>query len=203
MKNIARFPIRTLVLSLLLCLAVPLSAFASGEIIVSADGSGQFTTITAALNSITDASETNHYLVTVKPGTYNEAVTLPSYVDLVGSGEGVTVITSTANTNVVTLAVDNSLKNLTVESPQGSLAYGCVAMGQGGTMDHVTVLSNAYGVFVGVNVDATILDSTISATGEAISIRGSLTLESSTVYGWELRSHCYFQSREVNRLVFE
>jgi pectin methylesterase-like acyl-CoA thioesterase len=122
------------------------------------------------MNSITDASETNHYLITVKPGIYNETVTMTSYVDVVGSGEGVTVITS-----AVTFAVGNSLKNLTVD--------GGVSMNAGGDMDQVTVLSSGTGVTVGVNYEATIVDSTISASFIGAVVRGHLTLESSAVYG--------------------
>lgn len=40
------------------------------------------TTITAALNSITDASDTNRFLIYVAPGVYNESVTMKQYVNL-------------------------------------------------------------------------------------------------------------------------
>jgi hypothetical protein len=58
-------------------------------------GEADATTVTAALAMITDNSVTRPYLVKIAPGTYIEpgAITLKNYVDIEGSGVGVTTIT--------------------------------------------------------------------------------------------------------------
>lgn len=71
------------------------------RIVWVAKSGGDFTTVTAALNSITDASATKRYLVKVAPGIYAEQVTLKSYVDIEGSGQGVTVLRWTGGNAVV------------------------------------------------------------------------------------------------------
>ncbi len=86
------------------------------ERIVAQDGSGDYVTINAALVSITDASPEKPYRVTVKPGTYAEQVTMRPYVDLVGSGQGNTKITSSGNgAPTVIMATGTRLTDLFVE----------------------------------------------------------------------------------------
>ena len=99
------------------------------NVIVVAKSGGDFTSIQAALDSITDASDTNRYLVWVAPGVYNERVTMKPYVDIEGAGEQVTRITyggsSNPDTGTVVGANDAELRFLTVENTGGgSLRYG-------------------------------------------------------------------------------
>ena len=93
------------------------------NVIVVAKSGGDFTSIQAALDSITDASDTNRYLVWVAPGVYNERVTMKPYVDIEGAGEQVTRITyggsSNPDTGTVVGANDAELRFLTVESTGG------------------------------------------------------------------------------------
>jgi hypothetical protein len=55
-------------------------------------GGATFSTIGAALASITDASQEKEYLLTVGPGFYNEQVILKPYVYIHGAGINLTVI---------------------------------------------------------------------------------------------------------------
>lgn len=92
------------------------------NLIVVATGGGDFTSIQAAIDSVTDAASDNPYLVWVAPGEYTEAVTLKPHVHLQGAGRGVTVITSTVSAGAgpsagtVVLSADTSLRDLTAEN---------------------------------------------------------------------------------------
>lgn len=66
------------------------------NVITVAKSGGDYTSVAAALNSISDAADDNQYLVRVMPGEYTETnlVTVKSYVHLQGSGPMATVVTS-------------------------------------------------------------------------------------------------------------
>lgn len=55
-----------------------------------------FSSIQAAINSITDASATNPYLVKVMPGIYDESITLKNNISIEGSGEVVVSLLTAA-----------------------------------------------------------------------------------------------------------
>ncbi len=75
----------------------PISHTHSGSsyqnVIVVAKSGGDFSSVQAALDSITDNGDGNRYLVWIGPGTYTERVTMKPYVDIVGAGEQLTKIT--------------------------------------------------------------------------------------------------------------
>ena len=56
------------------------------QTVLVAKSGGDFTSVQAALGSITDASASKHYLVWVGPGTYNERVQMKPFVDIEGAG---------------------------------------------------------------------------------------------------------------------
>lgn len=60
-----------------------------------ADSGGDFTSLQAALASITDNSVTNRYRIRIAPGVHTETspTLLKNYVDVEGSGEHATVVT--------------------------------------------------------------------------------------------------------------
>jgi len=96
------------------------SAFAPApaRVVWVSPSGGDFQNVQAALDSITDASSSNRYLVQVGPGTYIGAVTMKRYVDIAGSGEGLTILRSTSAVTV-TGASDAELRDLTVENFSG------------------------------------------------------------------------------------
>ena len=98
----------------------------ANEVVVAKSG-GDFTTIPAALNSITNASASNPYLIHVAPGIYDESINMKSYVDIEGAGEDATTITyvgsnpSTGSvTGTVNIADHTELRFLTVENTGGN-----------------------------------------------------------------------------------
>src|SRR5204863_8786745 len=88
------------------------------NVIVVARSGGDYTSIQKALDSITDNSPTNRYLIWVAPGTYIETVTMKPYVDIEGAGELVTKIVAAGYYYGATLmgASNAELRYLTVES---------------------------------------------------------------------------------------
>jgi hypothetical protein len=91
------------------------------EVIVAASG-GDFTTINAALASITDAAEDNQYLVYVKNGTYNEMINVKAYVNMKGENKYKTIIDFTgvyANRNDLSAVYGEktaTMENFTIET---------------------------------------------------------------------------------------
>ncbi len=81
------------------------------NVVVVAQSSGDFTGVQAAIDSITDASAANPYLVWVAPGVYDDwgVLTMRPHVHVQGAGQGATVIAQT-----IELTHHVSLRDLTV-----------------------------------------------------------------------------------------
>jgi hypothetical protein len=91
------------------------------NVVVVAKSGGDYTSVQAAIDSITDAAADNAYLVWVAPGVYSETVTMKPHVHLQGAGQEATVISSTVSGGdwppvpaTLLLASDTSLRALTV-----------------------------------------------------------------------------------------
>lgn len=144
--------------------AVPYAHFAKNvepldNIITVAKSGGDFTTVTDALNAITDASATNLYLIRVAPGIYEEAIELKSYVDIEGSGENTTIIRSSGGSNqpdntgdgATVKAVGNIIADvrlLTIESNSNNygIAIWTKSVPTGAlTFNHVTIIATTTG----------------------------------------------------------
>ena len=132
-------------------------ARALGNVVRVGATGGDFASIQAALDSITTASAANPFLVLVGPGVFSERVVMKPFVDIQGSGEGVTKVTQSGSTEpdfgTVAGADDAELRFLTVENTGGS--DGVIGVYNAGTsprLVHVTVEvetgagTNAYGV---------------------------------------------------------
>lgn len=98
------------------------------NVIVVAKSGGDFTDPVSAMNSITDASVDNRYLVKIMPGVYNitgrdTALEAQSFVDIEGSGKDVTVLRKQDGWTAVHVGgVTNSeIRNLTIESLTGGM----------------------------------------------------------------------------------
>jgi len=150
---------------------------------VADDGTGDFLLLSQALASIVDASVSNPYVVRIAPGVYTETspVALKTYVDVEGSGQGVTTITcECANANKSALSATVSagnvvaeIRHLTINNTGGGDDYSTgvwtedVADGSV-SMLHVTATGTGgtynYGVY-NSSSSPTMSDVTATATG--------------------------------------
>jgi hypothetical protein len=115
------------------------------NVVVVAKSGGDFASVQAAIDSITDAAEGNAYLVWVAPGVYSETVTMKPYVHLQGAGQEATVISSTV-TNAswppgqatLVLTRSTSLRDLTVGNGGTGLYNTALLAADGATWTLVT-----------------------------------------------------------------
>jgi hypothetical protein len=149
------------------------------NMVIVAKSGGDYTTIQSALNSITDASASNPYLIWVGPGVYTEDVTMKPYVDIEGAGELATKITrggwndSLAGTVIGTNNAE--LRFLTVESVGGTT--NAVAIYNGGTsprLTHITLNvsggTHNYGIANYNSSSPMMTDVTVTVSGGTSSI---------------------------------
>ena len=125
--------------------------------VVVAKSGGHFDNVADAVSGITDAASDNPYIVRVHPGVYNEtqAIVVPGFVHLAGSGAGITVIrrtagdtSQTAEAAIVTLEDGAQLSDLSVENDgTNALAIGVLgfALDEGTRVDGVHALANGTG----------------------------------------------------------
>jgi len=89
------------------------------KVIVVSPSGGDFTSIQAAIDSITGASAANPYLIWVGPGVYEEVLTVGDGIDLHGAGRNLVTVRNPDPASagaLVTLQGDGELRSLTVES---------------------------------------------------------------------------------------
>ncbi len=91
--------------------------------ITVAKAGGDYTTITEALDAITDNDATHLYHIKVMPGVYTESITMKPYVDISGSGENSTVIVGDTGT-AVTAAANSLLEKVTVKVSTAGVVLG-------------------------------------------------------------------------------
>ncbi|MBD3242518.1 MAG: hypothetical protein GF331_18155 [Chitinivibrionales bacterium] len=81
------------------------------NVIIVAKSGGDFTSVSDAVASITDASRSNQYLIWVAPGTYKDRVVLPQNVHLQGSGRSQVTLYSDEGT-ALTLSSFTSVSDM-------------------------------------------------------------------------------------------
>jgi hypothetical protein len=165
------------------------------NVITVATSGGQFTSVAAALASITNASISNRYLIKVGPGTFVGRVVMKPYVDLEGSGTQLTILSAPGGNNVdsgaVLKAASNSeIRFLWVRSGSGGTTACGIFSTTGIVLTHVLVSAatgtqSTYGVY-GFGAYVFINDSEITvnggntvgtalyATGASITVRRSV-----------------------------
>jgi pectin methylesterase-like acyl-CoA thioesterase len=102
----------------------PVTGAVHGRVIVVSLSGGDFTSIKAAVDSITDASIVNPYVVKVEPGVYSEdPFTLKSFIGVIGQGDefwGVSIVTTNNSAHFITGAAGASLQRVSVTGPSGT-----------------------------------------------------------------------------------
>jgi len=95
------------------------------NIVTVAKANGDFTDPVAAMESITDASDSNPYLMVIGPGIYTITSTLQMkrYVDIVGSGRNITILHGAISSDnvdapsaIISLADRTTLSDLAVSN---------------------------------------------------------------------------------------
>lgn len=94
----------------------------SRHIVVAQDGTGQFKTITEALESVKDAAKERPVDINIKPGTYVETITTLDWVNLIGENRDTCVIrydggpdaANTVKKHTVWATSNTTLQNLTI-----------------------------------------------------------------------------------------
>lgn len=124
---------------------------------------GMFTDPVAAVNSITDASETNPYLVVIGPGNYTLTQTLQmkEHVHLAGSGQNVTRLTGTISSGspdgssaLVRGANETSIGMMTIENiGDGAHTIAFYNEGIDGTLDMYSLILEAKPIAVSTSTN--------------------------------------------------
>lgn len=100
--------------------ARPAKPVAANSVVVE-PGGRSFSTISAALLSITDASQQRQYVAYIGAGTYSEVVTCKRWVFLSGAGAGQTIITAASQPTLaakgtIRAASHSAVQNSTVQA---------------------------------------------------------------------------------------
>ena len=152
------------------------------NVIVVAKSGGDFTSVADALDSITDASASNPYLVKVMPGVYTETnlSQVKSYVHLQGTGANVAIVESartggSPGPDAATLQLDDAarLSDITIRNTTTGtygIAIYSVQASRTTMVEHVYALTNGsggtgrYGIYLN-DSEPVIRDSTFLAAG--------------------------------------
>ena len=162
-----------------------LDAIAPANVITVSRAGGQYTSIAAAVASITDASETNRYLVRVGPGVYDETdlCAVPSFVALRGSGAAVTVLRAArtgasagAAAAAVQLADGATLADITIENTgDADVSVGVLSEMAGDTTEMSSVRVLVQGAGGSEHIAVFAADSELRIDGCRLETSGAMT----------------------------
>ena len=144
------------------------------NLVIAAKSGGDFTTVQAAIDSITDASAGNPYTVLVAPGVYTESVVMQPYVSLVGVSQGSAILTAPGGSfpqATVTTAASAELSGLTIRNTGANPG-------------------NAIGIYVPPGANTVIHDVAVQAQGGQGSANSAIYVDaaSPTIYNAALAS---------------
>jgi hypothetical protein len=135
--------------------AIVPGCLANGRVLTVALAGGDFTTVKAACDSVTDASAAKTYVIRVSPGIYVEPpFTIPSYVTVMGMGvwdDSCTLQTDNDAANFINLEANATLAHVAVSGPAdpGCATIDYVGTGYGpGMLYHVVIKKGYYGLHV-------------------------------------------------------
>lgn len=84
-------------------------------------GAGEFSSITAALASISTNTTSNRFIIQVGPGTYVEStITAKAFVNIDGSGDSTIIEASDANTDLIIGTNDSEIANCILKGSTGA-----------------------------------------------------------------------------------
>jgi hypothetical protein len=122
---------------------------------------GDYTTITEAIDSITDNNILNHYVIKVSPGIFEEQIKMKEYVEIKGSGKNATIIKSVgSDSGVYTAATviggnDTAISNLSIHCmTSANYAVGIYNSGDSLLIDNLIIIvmtssvsAETYGIY--------------------------------------------------------
>jgi hypothetical protein len=130
---------------------------------------GPFSTIQAAINSISGQGPQNQYTVYAGPGTYNESITLAPWIVVSGSGSDQTKVTG-----IVNAASNASLNSMTIAPPTAvSYAISAVAVTKFGILSCAIVCVTVEGALPnGMLIDGRRGDASATLDNTTFSLNG-------------------------------
>jgi hypothetical protein len=167
------------------------------NIVTVAKNGGQYLTICDAMESITDASITNPYLISVGPGIYNESeINVKSYVSIAGSSINSTIVqpVSGSNHHVFVLNEMTDVSFLTVKNANSGYAgFYCENIGRFAILHKISIYDCDYGIqyitnntnsqlyleYVDINGEYTEAINTVATSGHD----GFINVENTYIFG--------------------
>ena len=188
------------------------------NLVVVAKSGSPFSSVQAALDSISGADEDNPHLIFIAPGVYSGRFTMVPWVDIAGSGQGATFITSGGGANYYDATVkgaDNcELRDLTVVNTGGAAWAVAVVVNHAALrLSRVTLKAqggsnHTYVLLADAASSAVLEEVTLDATGSGATYAAGLALWSGAeVRGNNLKitaqggTHCYGVAVEQSSLL--